>query len=78
MSRKLDSLPTAQGWYMPMAEAPDGFWNPYLLDEDGIWWESAEEGRIRVTPTHILRPIGKLTFDPSWTDEFTRAPAATH
>ena len=79
MSLKADTLPTAPGWYLPTAPAEPGFWNPYLLETDGSWWEvDTRDGMTSVEAHSIVRPIGRLMFDPNWADPFTAATAATH
>lgn len=56
-----DGVPTEPGWYLPVEDAPLGFWNPYLLTEDGDWFESTEDdGRVLLMPHELMTPLVRL------------------
>lgn len=59
----MSELPTETGWYMPTAPAPDDFWNPYYLNDQGDWFEAQRDGHVYVEVDQIELPIGKLAFD---------------
>lgn len=61
VERAAQDVPTVPGWYTPTRESPDGFWNPYYLNEEGEWLEAILSSEV-VKPEELdlVLPVARL------------------